>query len=84
MNKCFRHLDDEAGEEQVGGGGDVDAGSIGVLSLVLQPGEHQHPPSARLHHVHPALRLPLVAAEGPGGPIPRAAELTSGETVNLR
>ncbi len=78
--KCTRHLDYEAGEQEVGGGGDVDGGSISVLPLILQPRKHQHPPPPRLHHVQRALWLPLVAAEGRGGPAPRAAELPSGET----
>lgn len=29
------HLDHQAGEQQVGGGRDVDVGSVGILSLVL-------------------------------------------------
>lgn len=57
------NLDYEAGEQEVGGGADVDVGSISVLSLILQPGEHHHPPPPALHHVHHPLRRPLVAAD---------------------
>lgn len=60
----------------------MDVGSVGVLSLVLQPRQHQKLPASRLHHVGRALgRLPLLATEGPGGPTSPAAELTSRERI---
>ncbi len=77
--RALRHLDYEAGEEQVGRGGDVDGGSVGILSLVLQSSKDHHPPPPGLHYEHRALWCPLMAAEWPGGPVPWAAELPSGK-----
>lgn len=78
-----QHLDNETGKKEVGGGGDVDGGAIRVLSLILQSSKHHHPSPPSLHHVHRALWRTLVAADRPNRPLPRAAELPSGETQNI-
>lgn len=77
------HLDYEAGEEQVGGGGDVDGCSIGIFSLILQSSEHHQPPPPRLHYKHRGLRSPLTAAHWPRGSVTGATELPWGETQEL-
>lgn len=61
------NLENQAGEEEVGGGGDVNHGSVSVLAPILQPRQHHHLPAPSLHHASAALRRPLAATERPDG-----------------
>lgn len=72
------HLDYETREAQVGRVGDIQAGVVGVLSFILQPDVHHHPPPVPLQQAQRNLApsFTLVAAEGPAGLDGLRTELT--------
>ena len=75
-----RYLDYQTGEAKIVWVGDIEASIVGVLSFVLQPEVHHHPPPVSLQHPQRSLHLSFteVSAESPTRLNRLRTELTGG------